>query len=183
MNHQSSLVRTKARALQPRSVPVLAQEKQILTLGRMQHWDFRVLGVAPVPTTAIYHNDWWLVPLHEDTSVIPARALERVQALYAAGIRPKAFVIAHEAPKQIAPPRETLIVSPFAYWSKRVGEGIIQTAKVAGTVVSVVAPVVLAVLGAGLFASFALAGALVADPCLIAITDDDVWIQIDYWMA
>ena len=182
MNAQKNLTAVQSQALR-KAIPVREQEKQILALGQREHWDFRVLGVAPVPATAIRLKDWWLVPLHEDTSTIPAHALERVRTLYEAGIRPRTFVIAHEAPKQIAPPRETPIISPFAYWSKRIADGAVQSAKVAGQIAAVVAPVVLTILGAGLFASFAVAGALVADPCLIAVTDDEVWIQIDYWMA
>lgn len=182
MNTQKSLARTRTTVARP-AVPVLEQERRILALGEMRHWDFRVLGVAPVPQTATYIKDWWLVPLHEDTSSIPARALERVQALYEAGIRPKAFVIAHEAPKQIAPPKDTPIVSPFAYWSKRAAESTVTILKAAGTVIAVAAPILLTVLGTTLLMSVTVAGALVADPCLIAVTDDDVWIQIDYWMA
>jgi hypothetical protein len=164
-------------------MPVLEQERQIMAVGNSYHWDFRVLGVAPVPATAIHTKDWWLVPLHQDTSAIPARALERVRTLYEAGIRPKAFVIAHEAPKQIAPPKDTPIVSPFAYWTKRAADSTVTVLKGAGRVLAVVAPVLLAALGTGFLVGVSLAGALVADPCLIAVTDDDVWIQIDYWMA
>src|SRR5687767_2081771 len=118
MNRSMTLADTTTRTLR-RAMPVLEQERRIMALGEMRHWDFRVLGVAPVPHTAIYAKEWWLVPLHEDTSTIPARTLERVHALYEVGIRPKAFVIAHEAPKQIAPPKDTPIISPFQYWSKR----------------------------------------------------------------
>lgn len=182
MNPKMSLTHANARSIR-RSMPVMEQEREILEVGKFNHWDFRVLGVAPVPATAIYAKEWWLVPLNEDTSTIPARALERVQALYEAGVHPKAFVIAHEAPKQIAPPQDTPIISPFHYWSKRAAETTVGVLKAAGTVVAVVAPILLTVLGTTLLVSVTLAGALVADPCLIAVTDDDVWIQIDYWMA
>lgn len=182
MNRNTTLTQTTTRTLR-HAMPVLEQERQIMALGEARRWDFRILGVAPVPHTAIYAKDCWLVPLQEDTSMIPAWALERVQALYEAGIRPKAFVIAHEAPKQIAPPKETPIVSPFQYWSKRAADSTVNVLKAAGTVVAVVAPILLAVLGTTLLLSVTVAGALVADPCLIAVTDDDVWIQIDYWMA
>lgn len=177
-----NLVRWKSSPLS-RRMPLLTQEREIMTLGAAHNWDFRTLGVAPVPATSFYFKDWWIVPLAEDTSTIPARALERVRTLYEAGIRPKAFVIAHEAPRQIAPPAETRIISPLEYWGKRTAEGAGTILKGAVAVAAVVAPVLLAMLGASLLVSLTIAGALVADPCLIAVTDDDVWIQIDYWMA
>lgn len=34
------------------STLVLEQERRIMALGEMRHWDFRVLGVAPVPPTS-----------------------------------------------------------------------------------------------------------------------------------
>jgi len=182
MNSKKSLTHTKGNSVQ-RAMPVMQQEREIMSIGSARQWNFRLLGVAPVPQTAIYFNEWWLVPLHEDTSTIPARALERVQALYGAGVRPKAFVIAHEAPKEIAPPRGTPIVSPFEYWTKRAAEYAVGLVKTVGTVAAVVVPILLTVLGTSLLVSVSVAGALVADPCLIAVTDDDVWIQIDYWMA
>lgn len=182
MNSQTNLIRTPSPMVR-RIVPVLAQERAIIALGNARQWDFRVLGVAPVPRTAVYIKEWWLVPLQEDTSAVPARALDRVRTLYDAGIRPKAFVIAHEAPKQITPPKEMPIVTPFAYWTKRAAESAIGVLKVTATVVAAVAPVLLTVVGTSLLVGVTVAGALVADPCLIAITDDDVWIQIDYWMA
>ncbi len=187
MNSKNSLMHASSQSM-PRALPVREQERSILAVGEAHQWGFRVLGVAPVPQTALYAHDWWLVPLHEDTSAIPARSLERVRAIYAAGIRPKAFLIAHEAPKQIAPPSETRIVSPAEYWTKRAGDGALTVLKAAGQVASMIVPVLVTVLGAGLMLSLTFVGAvaaaaLVADPCLIAVTEDDVWIQLDYWMA
>ena len=38
------------------------------------------------------------LPAQLDSTHIPARALERVQAIYAVGLRPQGFVVVHEAP-------------------------------------------------------------------------------------
>jgi hypothetical protein len=162
-------------------MPVMLQERQIMAVGAENGWPFRVLGVAPVPERPVHLNDWWLVPLNQDTSTVPARALERVRALYAAGVQPKAFIIAHEAPKQLAPPKETPVVSPVEYWVKRGETSAVSALKVLGAVAAVAVPVVVGVLG--LAAMAALSAATMVDPCLIAVTEDDVWIQIDWWMA
>lgn len=180
MKKQMSLMMNEKKLIRM-SVPVLAQEREIMALGKTNHWNFRVLGAAPVPDTAVYVNNWWLVPLAEDKSQIPARALERVRSLYAAGIRPKAFVIAHEAPKQIAPPPETPIVSPLAYWSQRAAHSSVAVLKGVGAVAAAVVPLMVKAVGLSLLAGLTL-GTLLADPCLIAVTDDDVWIEIDSWM-
>jgi hypothetical protein len=182
MATQTKMVKTKTNRL-PTVLPVMQQEREIMAVGKARGWPFRVLGVAPVPQQPIFVNDWWLAPVFLDTSPIPARALERVRAVYEAGISPKAFVIAHQAEKQLAPPSGTRIVSPVEYWGKRVGEQSVVLLKAIGKVIAIVAPIVLAAVGTSLLLSLTVAGALVADPVLCAVTDDDVWIEIDEWMA
>lgn len=180
LSQKSLIEQHAAQAALP--VAIRGHEQAFMELGSRQQWNFRILGVAPVPERAVFHNQWWLVPLQEDTSAIPARSLLRVRAIYEAGLSPKAFVIAHEAPRQIAPPPGTLLVSPFAYWTKRAADSSVSVAKCVGTALGALVPAVLTILGTGLLAGLAL-GALVVDPCLIAVTEDDVWIQIDYWKA
>ena len=183
MFEQKGLARRTSRAARL-SAPVMQQERELASLGANRNWPFRVLGIAPVPTTAVYHNNWWLVPVAEDHSQIPARALERVRAIYEAGIRPKAFVIVHEAPAQLPAPANLPKVSRLDVWSRQMTQHTITAIKVVGTVIAtVVVPLMLATLGAGLLLSLGLVGAVLTDPCLIVVTEDDVWIQIDYWMA
>lgn len=153
-----------------------------MSVGQANGWPFRVLGVAPAPLEPTYINNWWLVPASVDTSPIPDRAKERVRTLFEAGISPKAFVIAHQADKQLAPPIGTRIISPAEYWTKRTVEHSVVVLKGVGKVIAVAAPIMLTVLGTSLLFSLTVATALV-DPVLCAVTDDDVWILIDEWMA
>lgn len=178
---QKSIVRAKSNRTAV-TMPVSEQEREIMAVGQSRHWDFRVLGIAPVPEQPIYFNNWWLVPASQDTSVVPARALERIRGIYEAGIHPKAVVIAHEAPREIAAPKGTPTISPFQFWTRKVGEHSLTGLKVLGAVAAVVIPVAATVLGASLLITFGLLAAMV-DPCLIVVTEDDVWVQIDYWMV
>lgn len=170
----STVVATRTR--------VVTQEHQIMALGKTHHWPFRVLGIAPVPEQPIFLNNWWLVPAYLDTSPIPARALERVRTLHEAGFS-LTFVLAHQAEKQLKPPAGTPIVSPMEYWSKRILDQSVALLKGIGTVVAVVTPIFVSLLGTSLLLSFTVAGALLADPILCAITSEGVWIAIDEWMA
>lgn len=164
-------------------MPVLPQERQIMQVAAARKFPFRVLGVAPAPVQPVFTHNWWLVPATDDHSQIPARAMERVQAIYAAGIHPKAFVIAHEAPAQIAAPRGTPVISPFEFWARKMGEHSQSALQIVSKAVTIATPVLMAALGVGLLVSIGLAGAILTDPCLIAVTEDDVWIEIDSWMS
>jgi len=57
-----------------RVMPLLEQERELMAVAAARHWPFRVLGVAPVPAQPVYYNQWWLVPVTQDTSLIPAIA-------------------------------------------------------------------------------------------------------------
>lgn len=182
MNSKQILARAKIGLRQP--IPAFLQERQILRVGVEQNWGFRVLGVAPVPPVPIFHNQWWLVPIEQDHSPIPERALERVHALYASGIRPRAFVIAHEVPLQLRPPANAPQISPLEFWAGRLTEHSVTVLKITGKVLTtVVLPLAVTVLGVTLSAMVGLASVALADPCLIAVTEDNVWIQIDFWMT
>lgn len=182
MSEQTSLVRQPAKTLRT-AMPILEQERHILQVGAAHHWPFRVLGVAPVPAAPVYHQDWWLVPAKEDRSLIPAWALERVQAIYAAGIRPQTFMIAHETPRQLDVPAGIPKVSRIEYWGHQMANHSVTALKVAGQALVIVTPILLTGIGLTLLAAVGLAGAILTDPCLIAVTEDDVWIQIAYWKA
>lgn len=165
-------------------VPIRNTEREMMDLAYEHKWQFPILGVAPIPKTAILFNRWWLVPLAEDHSQIPARSVARVRAIYEAGIRPKAFVIAHEVPLQLRAPANVPKISPLEFWAQRLAAHSISALKIVGHVLTkFVLPATAAVLGMTLSAMVGLANVALADPCLIAVTDDNIWIQIDYWMA
>ena len=165
-------------------MPVLEQERTIMDVGKTHHWPFRVLGVAPVPGKPVYYKQWLLVPIAQDQSVIPARSLERVKAIYEGGGRPKTFVLMHEAPAQLPAPKDAPKLSQLEYRTRQLAEHSETIGQVAGVLVAVAVPVLAVVFGTGLLLTLGLLGGLMAvDPILIAITDVDVWIEIDRWNA
>ncbi len=182
MSNEITLVkRTEHR---PKTLmPVQEREREIMAVGAAHNWPFRVLGVAPVPSAPVFHKNWWLVPIAQDHSQIPARTLERVQALYEAGIRPKAFLILHEAPPLLAAPDGAPEFSRAQYWARQAAKYSVTALGVTAKILLVAVPLALAVVGVGALATIGLASAVLVDPCLIAVTDNDVWVQIDYWMV
>jgi hypothetical protein len=164
----------------PKSIPVPSKESQgLLSLGRQRNWDFKILGQAPLPHQPIHLQDWLIVPAHQDSSHIPARALERIQAIFAMGLRPKGFVIVHEAPKLLPAP-EKVDPEPVRLPStspdfKPLITGLLRA-------VGVVIPVAAAAVSMIVPATLAL-GAFLLDPILVAVTEDNTWIEIDRWWS
>jgi len=170
--------------------------REMVAVGRENHWRFRPMGRASVPTAPVRLRDWMLVPVEQDSSHIPARSLERVQALYEAGVRPKAYILAHETPRTLTASTvaEAGPVKESFDWAKIRQEAARRAGQLAEhlpdwEVVGSVALKVLTVLGvtAGALAAVPVllvglvATAVLVDPILIAVTEDDYWVEIDRW--
>ena len=164
--------------------------RELVDVGRKHRWHFHAMGKAEIPTRPVFLRNWVLVPVEQDSSQIPARALERIQAIYEAGLRPKGFVIAHEAPRTLANPAQDedsadglridaeklkrIVlddVLPRLTAALRVGAPLV------GKCVLVALQGTLWVLGGiGM-----LAAVVLIDPVLIAVTEDGYWVEIDRW--
>lgn len=143
-----------------------------------------------MPQEHYRQGDWLVVPANIDRSPIPVRAMQRIQAIHASGIEPKGFVLVHEAPKllaagetdqQIEIDRKPIIsIPPERVESIRTGlktaGGILGTAAVATGTLALGALAIVALLPLAL-----IAGVVLLDPILIAVTDDDTWVEIDRW--
>ena len=168
----------------PRKVQVFSLENdtnQLMNLGDRRGWNCAVLGQAPMPTSAFQLGEWWVVPAHEDTSKIPSRAMQRIQTIFEVGIRPKGFVIVHEAPKILTGPVEepakpSRQLPDLKTAGKDLAIGAVGLAGFALLLVSAVAAAAAIAIPAAL-----LAGAVMIDPILIAVMEDDTWIEIDRW--
>jgi len=167
------------------------QTHQLVAFGQQQGWGCTVLGQAAIPSEAVRIGNWLMVPAHLDSSPMPERAFERVQAIYAFGLRPKGFVVVHEAPmllaaseeKDAGPFRLPLLPTKFKSALKVVGYGLgglaALIAVVSGLLVIAFAFAILA--GLVLLPAALIAGAAIVDPILIAVTEDDYWVEIDRW--
>lgn len=91
------------------------QAQQFLVLGRRYGWHFAHLGNAPLPEAPVHIGQWWLVPAEQDTKPLPGHAIGRVQAVYQAGLRPKGWVVAHEAPRLLPAQKQAPVAKP-AIW-------------------------------------------------------------------
>jgi hypothetical protein len=150
-----------------------------------------VVAHAPFPSEPFRYEDWVVVPAEQDSSAVPARALRRVQDIFAAGLRPVGFVVVHEAPKLLPAPADD---EPKPLRLPAVPTQVKRTLKVAGAGLGmagaalVVVPGLLILAGAVLSLAAAVAlpalllvGAVVVDPILVAVTEDGWWIEIDRW--
>ncbi len=174
------------------------ETRQLMSLGHDNGWDFQPLGRAPMLTEPVHLGEWVLVPAHQDGSVLPDHAMERVQAIYEAGVRPVGFVLAHEVTMLLSAPaqeesEEEEEKVPFIQWpvlidkarsALRVGAGVLGTIAlglgiIAG--VAVLAYALAAVAFALLIPAVLVMGVAGIDPILIAVTEDGYWIEIDRW--
>lgn len=171
-------------------VELAVETRQLLSLGRQEKWSFQVLGQAPMPEKPIRLGEWLVTPAEIDTSVIPARALTRIQAIFAAGIRPQGFVLVHEAPKLLPSPdardkpQNTLAIPHKNTWSGRIGQTSNSTDQVLSVISSLaaVAVAVFALIAAFVIPAMLLAASSGLDPILVAVTEDGYWIEIDRWI-
>jgi len=170
--------------------PASLQTRQVLSLGRRNGWGFAVLGKADLPDRPIHLEKWLIVPAHEDSTPVPKRTLKRIQAVYAAGLRPKGFVVVHEAPRYLMAPRQEAPQNTNSFLAET-GDHFSQMPDKAeknsdpsgsssfsslvaglGTVMSAMAMLIFPVMLLGLVA---------LDPIVIAVMDDGCWVEIDRW--
>jgi hypothetical protein len=181
---------TRQQAVRPAALGSL-EVRGLMDLSDQHGWDFAVLGQAPLPTEPVRLGDWLLIPAQEDTSSIPERTLARIQAIFAAGLRPKGFVVVHEAPKLLADPSvvegEAVEISPVPPRVQLALQKAEEMATSAAKCLAVVAGAATVALGAMAAAAalllpmLLLAAAAGLDPILVAVTEDDVWVEIDRW--
>ena len=190
MNVSKSMTTIGSPQTEQVALRISPEAQQILILGRQRDWDFAILGQAPMPREAVRLGEWLIVPAHQDTSPVPTRALERVQAIFAAGLRPKGFVVVHEAPLLLQAPTQTDVETSQSISMPDLAPAL----KVAGSVLGVLGTVAVAASGLAVLSVAAIAlgaimvipavfavGAAVLDPMLITVTEDDIWIEIDHW--
>jgi hypothetical protein len=156
----------------PGDLTTRSQAQQLLLLGDHMGWHTHVIGRAPMLKEAVRIQDWLLVPAHEDTTAIPARTMRRIHTLFSQGLRPQGFVVVHEAPMQLTAPKPVVEEKPPLEW-EGVGKAVGVIAKVLGVMI----------LGSMLLPFGLLAGLVMLDPILVAVTEEGYWIEIDRWQV
>lgn len=132
------------------------QTQLLLDVGYRNNWDFIHLGKAPIPTQPVRVGDWLIVDAREDQTRIPRKTMHRIQTVYAEGIRPESWVLVHEAPYLLSPPKEKKKTRLVPYLALLGGLGV-------------------------WLATSLITAAAIVDPILIAITSDLDWVEIDRW--
>lgn len=167
----------------------------------------RVVGRSMAPVVPQRVGDWWLEPVNIDAK-LPLRARTRLDALLALDLVPKAIVLFHEIPTDWAPASPpTAASSPvtatrqhgtrLSRWAQQSLPVLVDRASeatrrhgppLARTLAHLtVRALGLAALGLGAATIVALGatataiGAALSDPCLVIVTADGYWIEIDRW--
>ena len=156
----------------------------------------RSLGVNLCPIFPQRVGRWWLQPI-STAEGLPERATSRLAALARAGVRPKAVVLFHEIPKaeQLSSPTPGVgtLLGGAKGWLDRNGRHAAETASrmtarytpIAGKVLlqlSLAALVAAGAIIAGLLTLLGMAIAAAAtDPCLVIVTQEGDWLEVDRW--
>ena len=187
-SHAQTLPSTVVRPTQHTINP---ETQAFVALGKEKEWEVAVLGRAPMLAEPVRLGDWLLMPVEEDASPMPTRAIERVQAIYAAGLRPQGFVVVHEAPLLLTTPEgrhakawQFPSLSPDAKSALKAAAGTLGVVAVGiGAVTGIAALAVAALSVAAVLAVpvFLLAGMTLIDPILVVVTEDGYWVEIDRW--
>ena len=120
---------------------------------------------------------------------MPIRARQRLDALLATGFVPKAIVVFHELPRpDLEPSVWALRLTRAGRWLGQATSMLaMAAASFARTAAPVVGQVLLGLAGLLVMAVGGLALVLTAlasvDPCLVVVTEDGYWIEIDRWYS
>lgn len=154
------------------------EARQVVEYGKRRRWDFKVRSAAPMIDRPVHIDEWWFVPIEQDTSPIPNTALLKVKYLLEeCHVVPAGFVVAHEAPKLLG---DAQYEKPPRF---EVPEWLVPATKTGLKYVAYAALFVVALPFVMLVAGFAMGG---IDPCLILVTRPDengrqYWIEIERW--
>jgi hypothetical protein len=156
------------------------QTQQLMRLAKKEGWMFPVIGQAPMLDQPLRLGDWLLVPAQEDTTPIPERTMQRIQAIFDAGIRPQGFVLVHEAPMLLKATTVPHRQHNFDLKKlRKIGGAAIGLGLMTGSLIAAVGIVLvggLLILPAGLITALVL-----VDPILVVVMPDNTWVEIDRW--
>ncbi|BBB48043.1 hypothetical protein [Pelolinea submarina] len=153
--------------------------QQILSLGRHNGWGFHILGYADLPEKPVRLEKWLIVPAHEDNSPIPGRTLERIQTIFAAGLRPRGFVVVHEAPMSLPAPQQAQ--QSFGWSAPAAPQPNAPSGLSSLTSLAEGLAAMLGVITTTIFPMLFL-GLLALDPIVVAVMEDGCWVEIDRWL-
>jgi len=145
----------------------------LIDFGKYRGWEFVFLGKEPVPEKPVRKGDWVAVPPEMDNTPYPNNVYEKMLAIQAANLEPKLFLLVHYDPEkpremEVAPPK-VLPATQSEPKDSKLGLGSLF---VAAGAFAVGIKVLFGLLAAAMF---------LVDPILVAITEDDEWVEIDRW--
>jgi hypothetical protein len=138
----------------------------------------RLIGQSDAPVFPRRVGNWWLEPV-TPTTVLPARAEARLARVVTCGVKVRAAVLFHEIPQdQASGPK-----SQFARSLDTISRRVQREAPVIGGMLGRVAITAATSLAKGAVHARDLIASLHLDPCLVVVTEDGQWVEIDRWYS
>ena len=179
------------------TLPVLRRDvSDPLTSLRQLPFSPAVIGRSRAEIVPQRVGSWWLEPVVDETR-LPSRARQRLEAVRRSGLPIKAVVLFHELPTVASPSNGTVVhasgrvrswmeqelpvraaqlrarayqLAPIVGWVARALLGLTVTTLTVGAV-------------AAMTVTLGVLSAVLTDPCLVVVTDDGCWIEIDRWVS
>lgn len=180
----------------------VGEEGRVSLYSQNQQLGFplRLIGQSEALIIPQQIGPWWMEPLTSQ-SKLPSRAQERYQAILASGIKLRGAVLFHEIPKNYGRHRSPIekLLSRIYLWTQQElpvlsrrkavlrAEQVQQRIPVMGNLLYRAAykvPTVALILGTVVTAGVSTAavlGAVITDPCLVVVTEEGEWIEVDRW--
>ena len=166
-------------------------------VSRALDFPIRIVGHSQAPIVPQRVGAWWL-ELYQPGTALPSRARQRLEAVLAAGVQPKAIVVFHEIPTADPVAQRPLSVTgqkaiALARWAQQEAPVALSRgatvarryAPVVGRAAGKIALITAQVLGVAALTTLVIAGQIlsaVVDPCLVVVTEDGDWVEIDRWI-
>ncbi len=155
--------------------------REVLIKARQEHYVFTVVGDHGLIVSPVYKQGWWYVP--EDNPELSENANRRVELVKS--VTPiRGFILAHEAPKLLCPPKEWEPPTPGKVeplrtpWKPLTDPDWVEVGQVVKTATKVIGAVLLGTL---YILSQAVAALAAIDPKLIVVLEDGTWIEVMTW--
>lgn len=159
-------------------------------MARENHWGFRYIGNMEMLSAPFQVGNWEFIPL-EDKSIIPKRAMQRIQAIEKEGIKTQGLVIAYDheppgIPKLLTAPPPKLLAEPKPVLVPKQAPQKTDDPKQSNELVAIAGTVLMTtfgVIGALLvgFISLLVFALSIGDPALIVVLEDGSWIEVMRW--
>lgn len=163
---------------------ISTEAEEAVSLGRENHWRFKVVGTRGTINEPLPKEGWWFYPATINT-FIPQNAQKRIDVLERSGVKIQQVIIGHEASKLLSAspqPKPLLIKKVKKIKPKKDPVDVSIAADVLAIAFKLAFDVAVATVGVTVWlVGTALGTILLLDPTVIVVLEDGTWLECMTW--